>query len=230
MAVTWASPGTLFLKWEMDEPLSARAKVVYANYLDGLGFPENAVEHMDRAIAMRPDALGLHLNKLELICRTGIEGDLLQLFESAKKAKVFDFGVTNQVERLIGLAGDQGYFECKSGTQPFTVVDLFEIAENARAREWNAKRAARFFSLKSDYYASVGNLDSAVTAVEAAAIYQPSVDLFLKASVMLASAGLYDDALERLAKAREADEGRRMFYPSRIDELNGLEYAIKALM
>lgn len=230
MAMTWSHPGTLFLKWEMDEPFSARAKVVYANYLDSIGFPDNAIEHLDRAIAIQPSALGLHLNKFEIMCRTGFGGDPVDAFNDVQDARLFDFGVTSQLEKILNNINSDGRIGCSEGAVSFDVERFFRIVEDAQLTKWNTKRAARYYSLKSDYYAKTGDLNAAVTAIDMAAKYQPSVDLYLKVSVMLASAGLYDDALDRLALAKTADERRRKFYPSRSEELQNLEFTIKNLM
>jgi len=232
LSMTWSSPGTLFLKWEMDEPDSARAKVVYGNYLDRLGFPENAIEHLDRAIILEPNALGLYLNKLELVCRTGVGSDPVEVVDSLQSVSGFDMGVTAQIKSLMSLTsgpGQEGIL-CGSNVLKLTITEVFEIAENARDRAWNSKRAARFYTLMSDFYAAQGDLGSAMRAIEIAGTHQPTVDLYLKAAVMLASAGLYQEALGKLEQAKQANLNRRIFYPSREGELNAVFSKIESLM
>lgn len=230
LSITWSNPGTLFLKWEMDEPYSARAKVIYGNYLDTQGFPENAIEHIDAAIALEPNALGLYLDKLELMCRTGVGGDTTELVDSLRSVSGFDMGVTAQLRKLMKLTPKSGDENIKCGTTdlPITVTEIFKIAENAKERAWNSKRAARFYNLMSDYYAAQGRLDSAMRAIEIAGKHQPTVDLYLKAAVMLASAGLHQEALEKLELAKQANTNRRVFYPSREDELNAVGMKIRS--
>lgn len=232
LSMTWSGPGTLFLKWEMDEPDSARAKVIYGNYLDRLGFPENAIEHIDRAITLKPNALGLYLNKLELMCRTGVGGDPAEVADSLQTVSGFEMGVTAQLRNLMALTPGPGGEQITCGTTvlPMTVTEIFHIAENAKERVWNSKRAARFYDLMSDHYAAQGNLDSAMRAIEIAGTHQSTVDLYLKAAVMLASAGLYQEALEKLEQAKQANTNRRVFYPSREDELNAVGKKIRSLM
>ena len=232
LSMTWSGPGTLFLKWEMDEPDSARAKVIYGNYLDRLGLPENAIEHIDRAITLEPNALGLYLNKLELMCRTGVGSDPAEVVDSLQTVSGFDMGVTAQLRNLMALTPGPGGEQITCGTTvlPVSVTDIFHIAENAKERAWNSKRAARFYDLMSDHYAAQGNLDSAMRAIEIAGTHQPTVDLYLKAAVMLASAGLYQEALEKLEQAKQANTNRRVFYPSREDELNAVGKKIQSLM
>ncbi|PTB99137.1 hypothetical protein C9993_04695, partial [Marinobacter sp. Z-F4-2] len=232
LSMTWSDPGTLFLKWEMDEPESARAKVVYGNYLDRLGFPENAIEHIDRAIALEPNALGLYLKKLELICRAGVGSNPVEVVDSLQSVSGFDMGVTAQIKSLMSLTsgpGQEGIL-CGSNVLKLTITEVFEIAENARDRAWNSKRAARFYTLMSDFYAAQGDLGSAMRAIEIAGTHQPTVDLYLKAAVMLASAGLYQEALGKLEQAKQANLNRRIFYPSREGELNAVFSKIESLM
>lgn len=232
LSMTWSSTGTLFLKWEMDEPDSARAKVIYGNYLDRLGFPENAIEHVDRAIALEPNALGLYLNKLELMCRAGVGGDPAEVAGSLQAVSGFDMGVTAQIRSLMSLASGPGEEQimCGSSVLALTITEIFDIAERARDRAWNSKRAARFYALMSDFYATRGDLGNAMRAIEIAGAHQPTVDLYLKAAVMLASAGLYQEALGKLEEAQLANHNRRVFYPSREDELNAVYSKIRSLM
>ena len=47
---------------------------------------------------------------------------------------------------------------------------------------------------------------------------------------MLASAGLYQEALGKLEQAKQANLNRRIFYPSREGELNAVFSKIESLM
>lgn len=229
LSSTWARSGTLLLKWEMDEPLSARAKVFYGEYLENMSFPENAVEHIDRALALNPDSLGLSLKKLNVICDAGLDIDVKNVVSTLQNASKFDFGAGEEVRSLAKSSGYNGSIQCANQDLSLDMDDIFGIAEGAGVATGSPKRAAQYYSTKSDYYAGRGNLNEAVSALEEAIIYQPSVDLYLKGAVMLASAGLYKDALEKIDYAKDADHRRQLFYPSRMEELLNLEEKVKAL-
>lgn len=223
LSLTWARPDRLFLKWEMDEPESARAKITYASILEQKTFPENSVEHIDRAIELKPDAIGLHLIKIRLICEFGLEYRIDEAEDALYAADHFDMGVVQAMDRLIALDKDSNGLVCENmGYDAISLQPIFTLIENANATAWNATRAARFYSLKSDFFARRGNLDSSVKSIDKAIEYTPTVDLYLKKAVMLASAGLEDDALSALEGAKSADKARPSFYPSRMEEIRRL--------
>lgn len=231
LSSTWARSGTLLLKWEMDEPLSARAKVFYGEYLENMGFPENTVEHIDRALTLNPNSLGLVLKKLNVICESGLDVDVKNAVSFLQDARKFDFGATEEIRSLADSSTYEGGIECANQelSKKFNMTDIFVIAEKTGVETANSKRAAQYYSLKSDYYARRGNLGEAASAIDKAVVHQPSVDLYLKGAVMLASAGLYSEALVKIDNAKNADQRRRLFYPSRLSELLSLEARIKTL-
>lgn len=227
LSLTWARSDTLFLKWEMDEPESARAKVVYASIVEQQTFPENAIEHIDRAINLKPSAIGLHLRKIRLICEHELDYELGSAIEDLFHADQFDMGVVAAMEDLIVLDEDGDGYICGNSGYSVSLTDLFSHVESANSVAWNATRAARYYSLKSDYFARQGNLDASVKSLDRAILFTPTVDIYLKKAVMLASAGLDVAALDALESAERADEARPMFYPSRIEEIRELRRRIK---
>jgi tetratricopeptide (TPR) repeat protein len=227
LTLTWADSDKLFLKWEMDESGSARAKVTYASYLEQKTFPENSIEHISRAIELRPRAIGLHLTKIRLICKYGFDYSLAESEKGIAAADHFDMGVVLALEGLIALDEDSNGLVCESLGYPVRIQQLFFYIEGADATAWNPSRKARYYSLKSDFYARRGNLDSSVRSIDEAIGATPTVDLYLKKTVMLASAGLHHAALDALESAENADKTRPRFYPSRSEELHRVERRIK---
>lgn len=229
LSSTWASSDTLFLKWEMDEPKSARAKVVYAALVEQRTFPENSIEHVSRAIDLKPKALGLHLKRLRLICQYQLDYDLIKVESELKSADEFEMGVVAALSDLIKLDSDGDGLICESLGHSIHISDLFSMVESSDEEKWNATRAARFYSLKSDFFSYRGNLNVSVISIDKAIEYTPTVDLYLKKSVMLASAGLQNEALGTLELAEVADSNRANFYPSRIKEIRKLRHLIESI-
>lgn len=228
LSLTWARSDTLFLKWEMDEPMSARAKVVYASLVEQQTFPENAIEHIDRAIKLKPEAVGLHLRKIRLICEHGLDHDPGSAAADLAESGYFEMGVVAAVDDLIALDEDGDGQICESSGYPITLDALFTHIESADAIAWNATRAARYYSIKSDFFARQGNLDASARSLDKAIEYTPTVDVYLKKAVMLASAGLDGAALDALAGAEMADQSRPAFYPSRMEEIRQLRRRINS--
>jgi tetratricopeptide (TPR) repeat protein len=229
LSLTWADSDNLFLKWEMDEPGSARAKVTYAQSVENAGLPENALESIDRAIMLEPEALGLHLKKLHLICKYDLDADIESAFVEMRRAGKFDFGVTHSVEKLLSLERNSLGEFCFSRSYPINPISIFQTVEEAQSVRWNSRRGALFYVLKSDYYAREGELDKALEAVERAASFTPTVDLYVKSAAMLASAELYEPALKKLKLAEAANRKRSFLYPSRQGEIDRLEVAFVKL-
>ena len=227
LSLTWAEPDELFLKWEMDEPGSARAKVIYASILEEKAFPENSIEHISRAIELRPKAIGLHLTRIRLVCQFGLEFNLAEAEKELANADQFDMGVLSPAERLIELDKDLNGLICEDAGHPISLQQVFFYIEGADARPWGATRTERYYSLKSDFFAEKGLLDPSIKALDKAIAATGTVDLYLKKAVMLASAGLASVALDVLVNAEAADEKRPQFYPSRLDEIRHLKQRIK---
>ncbi|MDX1473811.1 MAG: hypothetical protein R3309_06545 [Reinekea sp.] len=226
LSLTWARPDRLFLKWEMDEPESARAKVTYAHILEQKTFPENSLEHLDDAIKLKPEAIGLHLKKLRLICEFGLENHMDGSKDALFNSNHFDMGVVQAMEELIVLDKDTNGWVCENLGHPISLQRIFSHIEGANVTVWNSTRAARYYALKSDFFARRGNLDASIKAIDKAIAFTPTVDVYLKRAVMLASAGLNDAALATLENAEMADKARPAFYPSREEEIGQLRHRI----
>lgn len=220
LSITWSHAGMLFLKWEMDEPNSVRAKLSYSDYLEKKGFPENSIEHIERAIALEPDSIGLRIKKVLLVCKSGIDADLSSTFSALEKAERFDYGAPSYLSELINYNKVRPVKECGSPAFGAEISEVLTVIDMKNKDGWRGKSLAKYYSAKTDYYTSIGSFVHAVESIENAISYQPTVDLNLKAAVIFASGGLYEDALKKLEAAREADVDRGAFYPSRLDEIN----------
>lgn len=89
------------------------------------------------------------------------------------------------------------------------------------------KAASHLHDIEADIYITQGDLSNAMTALDRVFQHQPTADIPLKQAVMLASAGLYEYALEKTDIALEADSKRRLLRPSRKVEIETLRKRIK---
>lgn len=227
LTFTWAKPGTLYLKWEMDEPESVRAQIMYAQHVENLGFEENAFEHIVRAQDLSPGSAGIVLRKMYLSCRYDSLNDHFETaLREIRRVEKFNFGVFSPLKRIIE-EDKAGNLNCTDDGNDELIVELFENVESTGVSSWNARRGAQYFYLKADYYSSKRNFPQTILALEKSVSFTPTVDLYLRLAVAFASAGLYEEALRNSTLAREADDNRAFLKPSRSDEITGFEKRVK---
>ncbi|WP_434049449.1 hypothetical protein [Marinobacter salarius] len=230
LTFTWAKPGTLYLKWEMDEPESVRAQIMYAQHVENLGFEENAFEHIVRAQDLSSGSAGIVLRKMYLSCRYSSLNDRFEtVLREIRGVEKFNFGVFSPLKRIID-DDKAGNLSCTDDGNDELIVELFENIESTGVSSWNARRGAQYFYLKSDYYSSKRNFPQTILALEKSVSFTPTVDLYLRLAVAFASAGLYEEALRNSALAREADDNRAFLKPSRSDEIASFEKRVQSML
>lgn len=222
LAKTWDDSASLFVKFSGDQPSSVRAKSTYARYLEEIGLPEFALPELEAAISLRPDLLSLSLNKLRLVCLYDLKTDQQMLLEQILNANYFETAVFSQLKSLIAMPKEQ----CKLLDELPLIETVFEKIENMPGFGLRSRVVAQFYYLKTDYYVNKRAFGDAILSLDKAISATPTVDLFLRKTVLLTSAGLFEEALKSADNALEADKRRGAFIPSRIDEI---EYVIMSL-
>jgi tetratricopeptide (TPR) repeat protein len=223
LSKTWGDPANLFIKFSGDQPSSIRAKSTYATYLENLGLHEFALSEIDAAMQIRPDLLSLALNKLRLICEYELEADKTKLVDEILSATYFETGALFQLKRIISMPSDKCVLLVNN--RPI-LEQIFENIESMKGFGLRSTVVAQYYFLKTDYYINKRMFESAMEAINTSIEFTPTVDLLLKKTVMLTSAGLYEHALISAKIALEKDKNRELFIPSRSDEI---EYVIMSL-
>lgn len=226
LSFTWSNPNLLFLKWEMDEPRSIRAKVTYSSHLESVGFEENALEHIERALDINPSSVDLLLRKLRLTCKVDDEIK----FRDAKRAlvepeKQYTIGVSFILKEMLKSPDNSEGVFCERLDGGIQIDGLFEMVISSEGVTRRKNEAAQLYVLISDYYAGRGNFALSYSALETATDFTPTTDLYLKSATMLASAGLYLFAKEKLELADEVDNGR-FLAPKRTQDIRRLRQKI----
>ena len=220
LSKTWGEPTSLFVKFVGDEPSSVRAKVNYAVYLENRHLPEFAMPLIEEAMVLRPDLLNLALNKLRIACQFDLNIDVNEHIEKIRKTSFFEVGALNQLKALIDL--DVGSCAILS-ENPDLIEEILESVPSMKGAAHRHNVLANFFYYKSNYYAKNRKFEQAMNAIDNAIEYSPIVSLFLRKIDLLASAGLYEEALKTIELALNSDEQRRAFIPSRADEIKILK-------
>jgi tetratricopeptide (TPR) repeat protein len=224
LSKTWGDSSSLFIKFEGDAPSSVRAKVNYAAYFESRNLPEFALPLIEDAMALRPDLLSLTLAKMKLSCENNLKLDVSEHIEKIRNTSFFEIGALSQIKSLIAMNEEQ----CPILSDNPSLIE--EILESVPSMKGDAHRPlvmANFFYIKVDYYVKNRMFEQAMDSIDKAIEYTPTVDLLLRKSHLLASAGLYQEALETLALTLKADEQRGFFIPTRSVEIKFFENLFK---
>lgn len=223
-ARTWSDSGLLFYSWAIEHPDSLRSQRAYAEYLESIGLLDHAIKVLDDAYRKHSYDISLLISKLNIQCRLQSLYPLTvsNIINGSKDARFTD-GVLYYLQGLTEnvIAGNCRYF----GVDDMHI--LFDYVENLPLLKSKSKYAAKVYYLHSDLYVHQHNLQGAMDRLNKVFELQPTVDVALKQAVLLTSASLYDQALERVNAAMLADKNRRLLMPSRIAEINQLENFIR---
>ncbi len=223
LAITWGVSSNLFIKLSSDEPNSLRAKVMYAAYLERRGLPEFAIAELEEAMDIEPAALGLVLNITRLVCKYDLVNYPSDIKSRLYNADMIDSSVVFQLRELMRIKSKK----CAILGENFDEIDkLIARLNTHKVFTYWPVLGAQYFNLLTDYYVSELEFNSAMRSLDKAIELTPTVDLLIRKSVLLASAGLYEDALETLRFAHMADTNRKRFTPSREEEIKFLMQSI----
>lgn len=223
LAKTWGDPSALFIKFTGDEPSSVRAKSTYAAHLESLKLPDFALSEIEEAILLRPDKLSLALYKLRLVCEYGLETDKNILIDNIFSANYFEPGALFHLKRLATMQGEN----CALLVNDVPMIEqIFESVESMNGFGLRPTMVAQYYYIKTDYYVSNRMFELAMEALDKAIEFTPTVDLWLKKTVLFTSAELYPQAITSANVALDLDKNRGLFIPSRADEI---EYIIMSL-
>jgi tetratricopeptide (TPR) repeat protein len=220
-ALTWGNTFSLAYSWSIQYPDSLRAQRYYADELSRLGSPANSLK-VDFYSAQRfPEALGPVINAIRSQCKIG--GDLTEgLQELNRRVGAFnltrgDVLTVNSTLRNIEAMGGGKCFVTEVEKQLFFGF-LEQYAGVEIFRRYKRLGADMNF-IKGLFHAQVGDLASAIGALDEADMLMPSVDIMMYRANWLMTAGLKELALEALDIAIERDRLLNGAGASRLEEL-----------
>lgn len=223
--VIWSDRATMFAINEVEHPASLRAKRALAGELERLGLAAQALKVAEQARTQFPDSLSVPLFMLVIECKHGLESSasLETIQEVAPVARPID-GISASLEQLIELSRQE---TCPDLANNDSLVKLYQAVEKIPELDRRRDLAARIYFQHANVEAMRRQLDTTMRLLDKAYKLQPTVDIALKQAVVLSSAGLYEEALERLQNAKRADAERLPFVPSRMPELRQVEKALE---
>ncbi len=194
----WSNPFIQATTWAAEKPLSNRAQ----EYLAGVWKVEHnnleAVRVYQRIVETHPqDARGF-MEWLELGCRDS-DLPLPETQQVIARLKISEFSYV-PVGMLLEITEMREKNQCQRLKFEDLQQMLFSLLQNPRFKY----QKKNLYVIQAKLYASEGQLDPAIKAMDQAYAIVPTVDDALLQVRWLASAGLYDDALHYVQEAHEA--------------------------
>jgi len=214
-SLLWANPYRQAITWAAERPLSSRAQ----EYLAGVWIVEKkddeALKVFKRMIELHPRDASGYMHWMRLTCT---DRDLpmpnMRTVVDTLKISAYSTVPVGRMEEIVMLRE-------KNQCQRLNYQELQQCMDALLANPRYYLARKNLYALQARLYATAGLLNPAMETMDKAYAIEPTADFALLQMKWLASAGLYDDALRYVQKAREANERNpltRWLYRSGIDE------------
>lgn len=228
-ARAWSAESLLYSKWAMEHPNSLRANLLFAHYLYDNGAHERAHRHYEEIASQFPEAITAQIHLINAACQQGVASgqqikDLISQLDSGHYfLNIEILGATRKLTSTILSR------QCPqiSADQLLALVKRFQQTNYTAT---SMKFASHIYDIEAEIHIAQGDLQRTMDALDKVFINQPTVDIPLKQAIILASAQLYDDALDKIGIAETVDKQRRLLSPSRAPELKALKRQIEQVM
>jgi tetratricopeptide (TPR) repeat protein len=224
-ARVWGHGQWLAEAWAQENPASVRAQQLSANFWVAQGKYEKARHRLRQVLEFHPNDLGLRLELIQIDCLAGKSLDRQHIEETIAwlpKGR-FDNASTDTLRTLVE-------WHTTGRCPQLTVNDLHRLLDailaNARFQT-SGISLSNLYYLQGQLYAAQGHLSPAVEALDKAFVHRPNVDVVLRQALWLASAGLYNDALQYIEKARQVDQrAHTLLRNTREEDIDALQQLI----
>ena len=223
-ATIWGHTPTMYKIWYNEHPNSLRAASLYAATLIDTD-PVNATNIVYTTYKKHPYAIALPMLMLDTACRKNLTINLtIQDIIDATKSSKYTGALPIVAKRLFEA-------KVKYNCSFFNIEDLHMLFA---ALENNTQRIAKgalveILNMRSDLYILQRQLSPAVETLDRAFSLRKLPEIPARQANILASAGLYQDALTYIEKAKMADSYRKPLVPSILPDLLILEKRYKEL-
>jgi len=208
-ATIWGKPEIMFRVWYQEHPNSLRAATRYAQMFEKYGNYSKAVEILEDTYQKHPKIIALQLYILKLSCQS----DMVPPFNAsdiikASKSAIFQYLLPSVTKELISFIKSNS---CRYINKDELIDMMVSLAQLKNLR---GPARADFIVMLSELYVEKGMLSPAVEALDRAYKSNKSPMIALRQAELLSSAGLYDDALQYIEKAKLTDNQRSFLEPS----------------
>ncbi len=216
-AKAWGSTLDLVAVWAYEHPDSMRAQRIYGQILGKVQQYDAAINVLDSAYNKYPEDIGLPIAMLEYACANGTPPrySVEQIVERSKNAKYND-GLRILLQDFVE-ATDDNSCDAVSRQDIYKLLTALEDVSGIK----NPDLALLLF-MHSDIYILERQLSPAMQLLDRAFKYQKASVIPIKQARLLASAGLYNEALKYIQTAREIESQKprlRQLAPPILDRL-----------
>ncbi|MEO5376598.1 MAG: tetratricopeptide repeat protein [Magnetococcus sp. DMHC-6] len=225
-AKLWGNAELQAYIWSDENPTSIRAQQFAANYLSLKGSREQAYIRLHQALSHHPDDIGLRLELIQLDCLFNRlqPADLERLYVWLPKGH-YDSGVSSDTIHKLSILQEKGL--CPLITEEDILRMLKGVIANP-AFSNDSKLMGNLYYFLGHLYVKQRDLNSAIESLELATFYMPNdIDIPLLQAVWLSSAGLPEQALMFVTKARKMDQNAGMSRNLRQNDIDQLERMIQ---
>jgi len=213
----WGNPVALQAHWAARHPDSYRAQVEYGYLLASLDESRLGYPYIANIQQAYSGEVGLQLLHWNYACSYGLPAPYpLQRIAATDERVYFRADLTAEVRILLEnlYAGRCDYPPREE------IVALMNRLSTIPMRTFEN---SGFHLLFSDLYVYYRELTPALVQLRRAYDLRQDPSFPIRQATLAASAGNYEDSLQFLQRAREADRNRGRFVPSRIDEIVAME-------
>jgi len=202
----WSNLFDLLTMWATEHPDSLRAQRIYGQYLGrGRLWALEGQDVLSDAYEKFPDDISLPIIMLNTACKQGVESPVkLDEVLAATSRAYYHGGLMAPVKNLAN-----NYISGSCATTETSVLAHEILLKLSDAHGMRGPQKADLTFFHAEKYAMSGNLPMAMSRLEVAELNQKDFVVPFRQASYLASAGLYDEALERIQRSRELDERRK---------------------
>jgi tetratricopeptide (TPR) repeat protein len=210
--------------WTYYNPGSVRSHLHAADFWVKQNRLDAARAHLTQLLKHHPDHAASLVNLLLVDCAMGnLTEDSLEHTRQRLRHAHYDHSVVHSLLKLHELFRHQA---CKVSDQDAVILGMTEslIANPNFAN--GSMDLANLYWMRGMIYSESGNLDLTMRNLDRALEYLPFIKIAITRAGFLASAGLFDQALEAVELARRLDHHGIFRIPLYTNEIDKLEQAI----
>ncbi|MBF0156584.1 MAG: hypothetical protein HQL57_05315 [Magnetococcales bacterium] len=226
-ALVWGDLDLLAQISVIESPDSIRARQFVADRWSRKGHLAEALAHLTAVGDRHREAMGLRLERLQLLCLMGrLERAEVLEVTRLMPASVYDRGATTGTLRVLRGLVDEARCPAALGMQEYAALVEAALANPGFQRD--GLQLGDLYGLQASLALARKDLNGAMAALDQAALYLPgSVDIPLMQAAWLATAGLFDEALGYIGRARTIDERWGGLYRVRAADIAAMERLIR---
>jgi hypothetical protein len=197
----WGNGIALAETWAAEHPRSVRANQYAAHFWARYGKYEQADRYLRHILQFAPNSSGTLMGLVLLDCHfKNLDDQDIDRIAAQLRIGTRDFAGPESLKRVVDLQA-KGDCNSISSAQLQELVDAMLV--NPQFKDGFVQ--SQLFYLKARIFAADGKLDPAIRYLQLAYAKSANVDIALTETEYLLSAGLFEDALAAIDRARAAD-------------------------